>query len=218
MTKFIEERVSDSFRGDQSASQAKEYSESAYATWKDISASLSRSALLIFLLMAIFELLAYQHSLAIISIGSFAIANAPIVQIALPAVIAFIIYDGYRLSVRWLELQRVYITLMKIYAPKQFENRLYLPITPSLPSLWGIGQSFAGDDIASPADKFIEKISVAIMYITMSAVPIVFECQAYYRLIQEFGYRNILLWISLTITVILFISTFIFIELKRYTG
>ena len=105
MGKSVKQRVLDSFQGTGSTEQAKEYSQNVYAAWKDISASLSRSALLIFLLMAVFELLAYQHTSTVISIGTFTLVNAPIVQIVLPTIIAFVIYDGFRLSARWLRLE-----------------------------------------------------------------------------------------------------------------
>lgn len=80
--------------------EAKEYSDKVYAAWKDISVSLSRSALLIFLLIAVFELLVYQTTSTVISIGTLTFVNSSTVQIVLPAVIAFFIYDGYRLSAR----------------------------------------------------------------------------------------------------------------------
>lgn len=72
MDKSVEERVSDSFHkgsAEQKREHAREYGRSVYALWKDTSISLGRIALLIFLLMAIFELLVYQHASAHISIG-----------------------------------------------------------------------------------------------------------------------------------------------------
>lgn len=114
MGKTIGKRVSDSFADEGSAAQAKEYSEKVYTTWKDISATLSRNTILIFLLAAIFELLTYQRSSATILIGGFAFANAPIVQFALPAIVAFMLYDGYRLTTRWLDVETAYRALVKI--------------------------------------------------------------------------------------------------------
>ena len=70
-----------------SAALAEEYSEKVYSVWQDISATLSRDALLVVLLMAVFELLAYQRCLPqSTSIGSSdARKRAEVVQTALPA-------------------------------------------------------------------------------------------------------------------------------------
>jgi len=37
----------------------------------------------------------------------------------------------------------------------------------------------------------------------MIVVPVAFDCQAYYRLIQKFGFHNLLLWVSIVITALL---------------
>jgi membrane protein YdbS with pleckstrin-like domain len=215
MGKDFTQRVFDSFPDGKSMPEAKEYSDKVYQAWKDISASLSRSALLIFLLIAIFELLVYQHPATIVSIGTFTFFNAPIVQIALPAVIAFFLYDGYRLSVRWLHLQFAYLTLTRMLTPLQRDNDLDLLITPSLPSLWGIGTVLSPRN-ADISDIFISRVNDTLMYTMMLVVPISFECQAYYRLVQKFGYGNIFLWIGLVITVLLNISTALYVLLGMF--
>jgi hypothetical protein len=210
--KSVTERIFDSFQGDESKSQAEEYSAKVYQAWKEISASLGRSALLVFLLIAIFELLIYQPTSADISIGAFTLSNAPIVQIALPTIVAFVLYDGYRMSVRWLHLQWAYMTLTRMLTPLQGDNYLDLLIGPNLPSLWGIGAS-PGSGIATTSDRFIFRVNRIMMYSTMAIVPIAFEFQAYYRLIQKFSDDNILLWIGLIITALLNISTALYILL-----
>jgi len=212
MSKSLEQRISDSFHGRQSA-EAKEYSEKVYAAWKDVSASLSRSALLIFLLIAVFELLVYQRSSTVISIGTFTLANAPLVQIMLPAIVAFVLYDSFRLSVRWIRLQWAYRKLMEIFAQKQYDNDLDVLIAPGLPSLWGIGATGWSARTISTADRFMARVNQIVMLTLLFAVPVAFECQAYYRLIQKFGYNDILLWISLVITGLLGACTAIYVWL-----
>jgi hypothetical protein len=217
MGKSLERRVLDSFQGDQSAVEAKEYSEKVYAAWRDVSASLRRSALLIFLLMAVFELLVYQRTSSLISIGSFTIINAPIVQIVLPAAIAFIIYDGYRLTVRWLRLQWVYRTLMEVFAQKQSDNDLDILLAPSLPSLWGIGATSWSAKMVTGADRFMFYVNLIVSPTLMIVVPIAFDCQAYYRLIQKFGYHNLLLWVSIVITALLGVCTAVYVALETFS-
>jgi hypothetical protein len=50
--------------------------------------------------------------------------------------------------------------------------------------------------------------------IVIAIVPIAFECQAYYRLTQKFGYHDILLWVSLVITTLLLICTYTYLFLQ----
>jgi hypothetical protein len=138
MAKSIEQRIYDSFHGDDSVARAKEYSGSVYAVWKDIASSLSRISLPIFLLMAVFELLIYQHGATSVSIGGLTLVNSPVVQAVLPAIIAFLIYESFRLSIRWLDLRQAYVALAKIWAPELDENGLDLLIRPDLPSFWSI--------------------------------------------------------------------------------
>jgi hypothetical protein len=215
MGKNLTQRVLDSFPDGKSTPEAKEYSDKVYQAWKDISASLSRSALLVFLLIAIFELLVYQRSSASVSIGTFTFFNAPTVQIALPTVVAFVLYDGYRLSVQWLELQRAYYVLTRMLTPLQSDNDLDLLIRPGLPSLWGIGRPLS-PGIADLSDTFRSGVNGIVMYVMMLVVPIAFECQAYYRLFQKFGYSNTFLWIGLLITVLLNISTALYVLLWSF--
>lgn len=215
MFKFVSQQISQTFQDDGSKDQAKEYSEKVYAAWKDVSASLSRSAILIFLLMAFFELLIYQHTSTVISIGTFTLVDAPIVQIVLPTIVAFVIYDGFRLSSRWLNLQFAYVLLTEIYAPRQRDNGLDILIKPSLPSFWAIGSS-GSNFTGTPADRFMRRVNSIVSYTTLLVVPVAFECQAFYRLIQKFGYYNILLWINLVVTALLLVCTGLYVLLETY--
>jgi hypothetical protein len=215
MSKNLTQRVLDSFPDGKSTPEAKEYSDKVYQAWKDISASLSRSALLVFLLIAIFELLVYQRSSASVSIGTFTFYNAPTVQTALPTVVAFVLYDGYRLSARWLDLQWAYLVPTRMLTPLQSDNGLDLLTRPGLPSLWGIGKSLS-PEIADFSDTFRFNVNRIVTYVMMVIVPIAFECQAYYRLFQKFGYSNTFLWIGLVITVLLYISTALYVLLGNF--
>jgi hypothetical protein len=209
MAKSIAQRISDSFQGDEAAAQAKEYSKSVYDAWAALSTSLTRSSLLIFLLIAIFELLAYQRASASISIGSFTLVNSPVVLIALPTVIGFTFYDGLRLSFRWLDLEMAYTGLVKIYAKRQVDNDLDILVRPHVPSLWSIGTSPSASTMQR-ADKFADIIDNILSPVLVFLVPLAFECQAYYRLIQKFGFHNVLLWISMVAAALLMTCSFIY--------
>ena len=194
--------------------EAREYSKSVYAIWKSISDSLSRTVLLIFLLMALFELLVYQRTPTVIAIGTFTLVNVPIIQIALPAVVAFLLYDGSRLTGRWLRLELVYTELVKIYAPKLRQNGLHLLLEPNLPSFWGVG-ALSFDHTDNLSDIFMHQVNRIVSYTMILVVPVAFECQAYYRLIQKFGYHNIFLWINLIFTILFGVCTALYALFDR---
>jgi len=218
MRKPIRQRVLDSFQdaesGVQDKEQAREYSRSIYAVWKDISVALSRSALLIFLLIVAFELLASQRASAVISIGTFTLVNAPIVQIALPTIVAYVIYDSFRLTVRWLRLELIYKQLVQIYAPMQASNDIDLLIEPNVPSFWGVSVlSFMRT--GNIGDSFMREVNRTVSYTMAFAVPVAFEFQAYYRLIQKFGYHNVFLWINIVITTLFGVCTALYVWFDR---
>jgi hypothetical protein len=151
------------------------------------------------LVIVVFELIVYEPAGTVISIGTLTPGNAPIVQIALPVVVAFLFYDSCRLTFRWLDLQRAYMVLTRISAPAQRDNALDLLVAPNLPSLWAIGPSYARRRV----DAFMTVIAWCITFIVVFVTPIAFECQAYYRLVEKFGYDNAFLWISAIITTII---------------
>jgi hypothetical protein len=213
MAKTIDQRIRDSFQGDDSAAQAKEYGQRVYETWKDISDSLSRSAIAFFLLMALFEVLAYQRQSVTVSIGSFNLVDAPIVLVFLPAIVAFVLYDGMGLSERWLDLESAYMELVKIYSRKQWDNDLDLLVKPHLSSLWSLG-SRPASETARPGDVFMSGVRINFAIVVIILVPVAFECQAYYRLIQKFGYDVALLWVSVLLTTLLLICTYIYLFLQ----
>jgi hypothetical protein len=223
MDRSIDQRIRDSFHVPKSVvvkpedkAEAREYSKSVYTIWQSVSGSLSRTVLLVFLLMALFELLVYQRIPTAISIGTFTLVNVPIIQIVLPTVVAFLLYDGSRLSVRWLRLELVYTELVKIYAPALEQNGLHYLLEPNLPSFWGVGaQSFEFAHTGNKSDAFIHQAN-RIVYTTMILiVPVAFECQAYYRLIQKFGYHNIFLWVNLVITILFGVCTALYTLFDR---
>jgi len=165
--------------------------------------------------MAVFELLVYQRNSTVISIGRFTLVNAPIVQIVLPAIVAFVIYDGLRLSVRRVRLEGAYMELTRVYAPMQRSNDLDLLTEPNLPSMWAIGASGMGGK-GNADDRFMRRVNMVVSNTMMFAVPVIFECQAYFRLVQKFGYHNILLWITAVITALFGICTTVYVWLTRF--
>lgn len=213
MGKSVQRRILDSFTGDEKTSEAKEYANSVYSSWKDVANTLSRNSILVLVLIGIFELLAFQRQNSTITIGSFTFADVPVVQIVLPAVVAVLLYDCIRLTGRWNDLQDAYCELMNIYAPELYKNDLDLFVKPSLPAVWSVGGT-PRSGIITPSEKFIGNINLAVVFIVGLLFPLAFEAQAYIRLFQKFGYQDVLLWISLIVTVTFAVCTVTFIFIK----
>ena len=214
MAKSVGQRIFDSFTNPESAAEAKEYAKSVYSAWKDTSASLSRISISALLLIIVFELIVYEPTGTVISVGTLTLGNAPVIQVALPAAVAFLFYDSCRLTFRWLELQRAYRVLIRISAPAQSDNALDLLVAPNLPSLWTIGPFYARRRV----DARMIVIAWGISFVVTFVPPIAFECQAYYRLTEKFGYGNIFLWVSAGVTIIIGSYTGIYMLLNYYTG
>jgi hypothetical protein len=208
--KAIKERISDSFTGDNSAAEARAYSDKVYAAWKDVSSSLSRNAVLIFLLIAAFELIVSQKESSAFVISSFAFTNVPLIQIVLPIIVVILVYDGWRLTKRYLDLQQAYLYLFEEYAINLRQNELDVLIRPIMPAFWSIGIS-SSEVTGQTSDKFISNVGVVLALVAAWVFPIAFETQAYYRLFDKFGYHDIILWSSMFITALLTICTVVYV-------
>jgi hypothetical protein len=208
MAKSIRQRVSDSFDENEIAA-VKEYSDKVYSTWVDTTSTLRRNAVFIFLVAAVFELLVYQKTSSTITFGAISVANSSIVQIALPAVLAFLVYDEIRLTTRWFDLEAAYYALIKKAMPKVDENDLDMLIKPVLPAFWAFGQP-GSPKIVQRSEKFNHSLTVGIGIIVIFIFPLAFEGQAYYKLFEKFGYHNTFLLINVSLTVILLACTAIY--------
>jgi hypothetical protein len=211
MGKSISERIHDSFISDatvtgedvsDSTIGAKEYAEKLLSAWKDISTVLRKSVILIFLLMAVFELLAYQSSSKGFTIGSFSFANSSVVLIFLPTVIGYMIFDSYLNTKQWLDLERAYRALTRLSAPEVSDNDLDLLLRPPLPPLWTVGSAFSPAN-ATMAENFIYHVVALSRTVALLILPLAFEVQAYYHLFNKYGYANVLIWLNAAVTLTL---------------
>lgn len=213
--KPISQRISDSFTDNGAITAAQAYADKVYTSWGDVTGSLRRSVVLIFLLAAAFEILVYQRPSSAITFGSFTFADAPLVQMVLPTVIAFLAYDGSRLTGRWVDLQITYSNLTRKLSPRLYQNDLHVLVEPPLPAFWPVG-TVISENIRQRSEEFVERTATIVGVTTVIIFPIAFEGQAYYRLVQKFGYQNIFLWVNLGITLILLACTVIYLYLYTH--
>ncbi len=202
MAKTISQRINDAFP-EGAAADAEKFADKILNSWNEVSSSLGKLAILFVVLVGIFELLIYGPSSQSLTIGSITFANTSIVRIALPAIVAYVVFDGFQLAGRWGDLEAAYYAITKIYAPRVDQNALDYLIKPTLPSIWGIGW---GSGSETSTDRFNDAVRAAVGFTALIILPIAFEVQAYYLLFYRYGYRNIFLWISVAFSAIILIS------------
>jgi hypothetical protein len=213
MTKSVRQRIWDSFEGGLN-SDYKLYEERVFSSWKDVSSSLNKSVFLILGLIALFELLTYQNSSHDLAIGSFSFANSSMVQVFLPTIVAYAIYDGCRLTLRWMDLQAAYLAISERDSAAISDNDLDLLIAPVLPAFWAVGKRLSAQN-ADRGEKFILPMTILLAWVTMIVAPLGFEFQAYYHLYNKFGPHNILLWINAGITTLFLFTAVTYITLRE---
>jgi hypothetical protein len=208
MGKSVRRRVLESFPsvitgGDEDeggpAVNASEYAEKILSAWKDTSSVLRKSVTLIFFLMGIFELLAYQSSSKGFTVAGFAFADSPVVLIILPVIIGYLVFDSYLNTKQWLDLERAYRALTMKSSSLVYKNELDLLLRPPLPPMWTIGSAFSSEN-ATTAEQFIYKVTALTRTLAVIVLPLIFECQAYYHLFHSYGFKNPLLWSSAVVT------------------
>src|SRR6202035_1397100 len=102
MAKSIRQFVDEGF-GDGDAEGAQQFLDLTIASLRETTSSVIRAVVFIFLLAGAFELLFYA-SLKSLSIGSLSFSNTALLQQFIPALVAFPIFDAYRLAKRHQEL------------------------------------------------------------------------------------------------------------------
>jgi hypothetical protein len=212
VAKSVRQRIWDSFEGDLNLNY-KLYEERVFSSWKDVSSSLSKSVFLILGLIALFELLTYQNTSHDLTIGSFSFANSSMVQVFLPTIVAYAIYDGCRLTLRWMDLQAAYLAISERDSAAISDNDLDLLIAPVLPAFWAVGKRLSAQN-ADRGEKFILPMTISLASVTMIIAPLGFEFQAYYHLYNKFGAHNFLLWINVGITALFLVFAVTYMILR----
>lgn len=211
MAKSIDQRIKDAFPKEKTA-DAEKFADKILDAWKNVSTALGKIAILFFVLVGIFELLVSGKPSASFTVGSFTFANTSVVRISIPAIVSYLIFDGYQLVSRWTALESAYIAIIKICAPSAGDNDLDLLIKPSLPSVWGIGYA-ESEEIATRSSAVLYRVKIPLALVALTLLPLAFEVQAYYILFYQYGYRNVFLWISAVFSAAIVISLVIWLAL-----
>jgi hypothetical protein len=194
MAKSVRQRAREVFENSPH-SESKDYADLLLSAWKDLAGLISKQATLLLLIMAIFELLAYQSASSEVTIGSFTLSNTTTLLMALPPLVSFLAYDIYFLVRRVNDIAAVYGVVYRSLWPNQAENDLQRLIAPVLPGFLRTS-SFVSSESELRSERFLSSLNAAMMIGTVVIFPAAFQVQAYYILFKRFGSTNVFLWIT----------------------
>jgi hypothetical protein len=181
---------------DQSARQvALEYLTELRSRMKDLSEGIRRAASLLLLVAAVFQLLD-QAAVVGLQAGPFQIEDLSIIQQALPVVFAYLIYDATVLGMRYLYSINVAIEISVQFQPTIRSNRLDVLLNPQGSPLFG---PMLWHHSASALYRLIGRFMLLLRLGSVLA-PLGIEGYAYYRLFSAFGADDLVIWISLLIS------------------
>lgn len=209
MTKSIFRRVGDSFE-DNNHEDIYKYLDWLRSSISDLAQSVRRSAALIILLIAAFELIITSPTVAL-SLGPFRVSRGSVVLEFIPPLVAYLwlqlVMDSSRLNISRYGFEVAF----KEWSAKASANDLDRLVQPALPLYWNI-DPFAprAYNILDRADQVLE---ILFATITFTAI-ITFEVQAYYLLYRPLDHHQIVLAATIILTVIICISTLIYFVLS----
>jgi hypothetical protein len=197
MTLPVERMVAEAF-SDEESDHAEKFTDLTLSSWNKVSDAIGRTAVLILILAAVFEILVASKAPGDFAIGSFTFGNAPLVQQFLPALVSYLVYDMYVLTSQYGIQGRVYFTTMQRFHPKLYESGLPFRVLPPVRGPWSTGiLSFS----PKPPERLIERFdNGARMWLGIvvgMAFPIAFIAQAYYALFQKYGFTAGAIWVSM---------------------
>jgi hypothetical protein len=179
---------------DDSESQAAEqFIDRLLNSWKEETTSVKRIMLSVVILAGVFELMAHAGALEF-NFGPTKVTDSSLIQKALPALLAYLVFDGLATTHRALSKRIVYSELMKRFHPKMYESDLELLVAPASHAFWEVGE-IAGVRAGSRSAKFFDNVNAALALSMLLSI-VLFEGYAYYILFRKFQAEDILLWAS----------------------
>lgn len=200
MAKSLRERAASAF-DDQDGEQAEKFLDIILASWQQVSDGITRTVVVIFLLGAVFELLVAAKTTSGVTIGPLSLHNTALLQQFIPALVAYLIYDAYNLVNQFMDLAAIYQELLKRFHKRIYDSGLTFYIMPRIRGPWRAFDSYRPLSSESRrVDNFDSAISIILSIIAFFVLPLAFESQAYYLLVEKYGLGAIFVWISATVT------------------
>ena len=118
----------------------------------------------------------------------------------IPVLIAYLIYYAQSLANRCLMQLAICITLIRRFQPKLNASELPINVLPGLRGPWGFGVKLSRRN-QQPGDLFVFYIDWIVSLIAFLVFPLAFQSQAaYYALMHRYGFHDVLVWISMAIS------------------
>lgn len=179
MIKRIQKRVQDSFSKSDHEDLAR-YLDWSRSTLSEYAQSIRRSATLLFLLVAIFEVVVNSHNTQI-SIGSFQIARSSLALVFLPMVVAFLLFQVIMDTEKAGRVGTAFSEAFKLWSEKGQTNDLDALLFSPTPMHWNTQGVISPGTNLDPIDGVETIGSILLLIATLIGVA-AFEAQAYYIL------------------------------------
>jgi hypothetical protein len=194
MLKSMKQRVMDAFDNSDGA-EIERFMDLTLSSWRQLSDSITRTVVFIFLLAGVFEILVDTSSIKSLTLGPLTFSNTSLFQLFIPALVAYLLYDVWSLVTRWRDHGAIYFAIVNRFEPKLFESDLPLMVAPVIRGPWSLGPAFA-KYTDRPTDTFEIFMRVILLIVGGIILPLAFEFQAYYTLVYRYGAGDILIWVS----------------------
>lgn len=178
--KNIKERVRDSFSSDDREDLAR-YLDWSRSTLSEYAQNIRRSATVLVLLVAIFELVV-NSSNAKISIGSFQITRSSLALVFLPMIVAFLLLQSIMDTEKAARVGTAFSETFKLWSEKARENDLDALLFSPAPLYWNTtGVVKPLNSWFDPIDTVETVAGLSLLFATLIGA-LAFEAQAYYIL------------------------------------
>ena len=174
------------------------YLETTRAAQKEYADSLRRSATLMVLLMAVFELLV-RGKLKQVTVGPFLLSNATTITAFIPAVVAYFYYDCISTAICYENALSAYSGTFAIWNKVAEQNDLDILVYPRAPQYMSAG--YASQATTLPEYKTMINVNDFFAVLALF-VPIAYFCYAFYQLAVILQPYSVLLWVNVTIAVL----------------
>jgi hypothetical protein len=187
----IPSRVDRTFSSNQR--YAEEFLSTVRENWRESLAATGRTAILIIALMLVFELLT-RSSIEKISIAGFEINDLSLIQRAIPLIIAYYFYDLINLILLQGDHRAAHGELIRILHRDIWDTELDMLLWPRTPSL--LRTSRLGRRETKLDTLFQSALTVAVVF-----AGIMFEAYAFYIQFRIFGFKDVLVWITVILSI-----------------
>jgi hypothetical protein len=192
----FQDRVKKAFSDERTREYGDDYLEHIRDTWRQVDVRLTRSRIIFLVLIAVFLL--FGQAVEAVSLGPLKISDVSVVYKLLPAAIAFYCFNLWSLTANTNDLVILHHEVMRSIRKPLVDNQLEGYLFPH----WGIiyykpilETGGAGSRLATGCLRGWLIMSVYLL------LPLVFEVYAFFRLFSQYGIADLLVWISLVISI-----------------